>query len=93
MEINPRDVIALSLKGYNLACLGQHEESIRYCDKTLEITPRDVRTLITKSFSLDKIGRKQEAVQSYKIFLALAPTEYAEQIKVARQRIRELEGR
>ena len=73
--------------------LGHFVEAIECFDRVLEIAPQDAGALYNKGYAQEKLGRKLEAAVSYRKFLEVAPVQYARQIAIAFQRLRELEKR
>lgn len=92
LEINPQNEGAWYNKGNSLAHLDRYEEAIRCYDRALKIDPRHVMSWLNKGSSLYQLGRYAESEQIYKQFIFLAPAEYGEKIKFARQRIKEIEN-
>jgi tetratricopeptide (TPR) repeat protein/tRNA A-37 threonylcarbamoyl transferase component Bud32 len=91
LELDPRDAAAWNNKGISLAGLGRHEEAVRCHDKALELDLRYAMAWYAKARAQEELGRSKDAVRSYKQFIALGPTEHAEQLKHAQRRVRDLE--
>ena len=65
LDLDPKDVHALTVKAWALGELGRHEEAIEWYDKVLEIEPKDVDALFNKAWALGELGRDEEAIECY----------------------------
>jgi len=91
LEIDPRYAAAWIDKGNSLSKLDRYEEAIACLDDALEIDPCDVYVWFNKAMAEDKLGHSGKTVFCYQQVLVLAqPQEHAEQIDIARKRLREL---
>ncbi|MCJ7530755.1 MAG: serine/threonine-protein kinase [Anaerolineales bacterium] len=93
LELDPRHVKAWNNKGISLNRLGCYKETIRCYDQALELDPRYEAAWYNKALTEDKLGWRREAARSYRQFLALASPQDTERIEIARQKVRELEGK
>ena len=106
LKLNPQDAESWEGKGISFGCLDSYKQAIDCFNKALELNPQNAKVWFNKAVTEEKLGVKPDAVASYLKFIDLAsaceaaynrkyvdstPTEYAEQIFVARQRLGELE--
>jgi tetratricopeptide (TPR) repeat protein len=84
--------MAWSNKGSALTMLGAFVEAVACFDKAIDVDPMDPKTWYSKALSEEKLDRLHDAAKSYRMFIDLAPVQYARQIAHAQQRLRELEG-
>ena len=73
LEINLRNVGALSNKGNVLNKLGKHQEAIECYDKALEINPQNTDSWSNKGNALGELGKYQEAIGCFDKALEINP--------------------
>jgi serine/threonine protein kinase len=93
IKIDPQDADAWYNKGVSLARLGRFDEEIKCYEQALEINLQHALAWYNKAIVEDELGRKLDATRFYRKFLELEPIQWAQLIKHARQRLRELEER
>jgi tetratricopeptide (TPR) repeat protein len=64
LEIDPKDVRALGLKGDILYCLNRDIEALDIFNRVLKINPASVEVLLSKACTLEALGRSREALLS-----------------------------
>jgi len=93
LALDPRYTLAWGNKAESLSDLGRFEEAIRCIDKVLEVEPRDAGAWLARALANEGLGQREAAVRSYRQFIELAPPECSQQVLLARQRVRGLEGK
>jgi len=91
IEIKPTYAKAWTNKGSSLASLGRYQEAIDCYNKAIEFELRNAEAWFNKAFIEDKIGNWRDAAKSYRSFIDCAPSQFAQKIAHARQRLTELE--
>ena len=92
LEIDPQDTVAWLKKGISFFALGRLNEALECSDKALEINSQYVDAWYLKACAEDVLDQKRDAAMSYRKFIELAPTPYAQQIQAAHQRLRKIEA-
>ena len=80
-------------KAFALSVLGQPENALAVCTEGIRLNPAGARLYHTKGLILVQFQRYHEAIGAFEKYLAMAPSEYAENIPSVRQMIKELERR
>jgi tetratricopeptide (TPR) repeat protein len=91
LRINPQHVEAWDNKGGTLVSLQRYREAMECYNAALAIDPNDPRRWFNKAYAEDQLGNVAACIGSYRRFLEMAPTHFAEQIAYARRRVRELD--
>ncbi len=78
-------------RSHALFGLGRIKDALECCEKGIRVNPESARIHYTKGTILAHWGRKREALASYKRYVELAPPQYAQVVKSAKQIIHQLE--
>jgi tetratricopeptide (TPR) repeat protein len=92
LKLDPYYTEAWNNKGGTLVNMRRFREAVECYDAALAIDANDARRWFNKAYAEDQIGKSAACIKSYDQFLAMAPAQYAEQIALARRRVRELNG-
>lgn len=79
-------------KGLSLHTLGFHNEAITEFQEALRLKPDHIEAHNNLGIALAAKGRFDKATEAYQEFIRYAPPQYAYQIEIARQFIRERKG-
>lgn len=73
LDIEPRNVYALSFTGLCIANLAKYEQAMAYFDKALDVDRNNVLALYYEGLALDSLRRYKEAIEYYDKTLAIDP--------------------
>lgn len=93
VAIDQRDARGWYNQGGSLRALGRHSEAIRAFANALSINPHSASACYSKAESEYALKQWRDAAASYRRFIDLKPSELANLIPTARQRLQELESK
>jgi tetratricopeptide (TPR) repeat protein len=92
VELRGDDPFLRFVYGAALLQVRKHREAAEHFRKTVELEPHFAWAYFNLALSLDMGGQYPDAVTNYKAFLARAPRAMVEQVTLANDRIKELDG-
>jgi tetratricopeptide (TPR) repeat protein len=91
VETNPDDANLLTDLGITLGRAGQFQEALDVLKQSEQANPRDCRPLFWLGTAALQLNQRDTARDAFTRFVALAPSRYARQLEMARQRLTELQ--
>jgi tetratricopeptide (TPR) repeat protein len=88
----PLLLLLLALSGTALLRVRRRQESAEHFRKMVELEPDFASAYFNLALSFDMGGQYPDAVTNHKAFLARAPRAMVEQVTLANDRIKELDG-
>ncbi len=77
-------------RGVGYCNLGLYNKSVQCHTKAIELNPRDAEAYNNRGTAYAKLGDIRKAIEDFKRFIGIAPPQYAEYVKIAKELIREL---